>query len=52
MPVRYTYQQVQDIFSQKKCILISEAYSNQLVKLDYTATCGHNNTICFTPLDI
>ena len=47
MPVRYTYQQVQDIFSQKKCILISEAYSNQLVKLDYTATCGHNNTICF-----
>ena len=46
MPTRYTYKQVQDIFSQKKCILISETYSNQLVKLDYTATCGHNNTIC------
>lgn len=45
MPIRYTYQQVQDIFSQKKCILISETYSNQLVKLDYTASCGHNNTI-------
>lgn len=46
MPVRYTYQQVQDIFSQKKCILISESYSNQLAKLNYNATCGHNNTIC------
>lgn len=46
MPIRYTYQQVRDIFSQKKCILISEVYSNQLSKLDYTATCGHNNTIC------
>jgi hypothetical protein len=45
MPVRYTYQQVQDIFSQRSCILISQSYTNQLEKLEYIATCGHINHI-------
>jgi hypothetical protein len=45
MPVRYTYQQVQDIFSQRSCILISQSYTNQLEKLEYIASCGHDNCI-------
>jgi hypothetical protein len=45
MPTRYTYKQVQDIFSQRSCILISKNYTNQLEKLEYTATCGHINNI-------
>ena len=45
MPIKYTYKQVQDTFTQNKCILISEQYVNQLGKLEYTATCGHNNII-------
>ena len=38
MPVKYTYKQVQDIFTQQKCILISEKYENQLGKLEYTSS--------------
>jgi hypothetical protein len=47
MPVKYTYKQVQDIFTEKGCILQTEIYKNQLGKLEYTATCGHNNIIIF-----
>ena len=47
MPVKYTYTQVQDTFTQKKCILISEKYENQLGKLEYTASCGHNSCVIF-----
>ena len=45
MPIRYTYQQVQDIFTQRSCVLISKSYTNQLEKLEYIATCGHINHI-------
>jgi hypothetical protein len=45
MPIKYTYKQVQDIFAQQKCILISEKYENQLGKLQYTASCGHENIV-------
>ena len=45
MPTRYTYNQVQDIFSQRSCGLLSTTYKNQLEKLEYTASCGHNNNI-------
>lgn len=45
MPVKYTYKQVQDIFSQKSCFLLTTIYKNQLEKLEYTASCGHNNNI-------
>jgi hypothetical protein len=45
MPIKYTYKQVQDIFSQKSCFLLSTIYKNQLEKLEYTASCGHNNNI-------
>jgi hypothetical protein len=47
MPVKYTFEQVQDTFSQKKCTLISKEYKNQLGKLEYTASCGHENCIIF-----
>jgi hypothetical protein len=45
MPIRYTYQQVQDIFSQRRCFLLTTTYKNQLEKLEYTALCGHINNI-------
>ena len=45
MPTKYTYQQVQDIFSQRNCILLSKTYTNQLQKLEYITSCGHNNNI-------
>lgn len=45
MPTKYTYTQVQDIFTQNKCILISEKYENQLGKLEYVASCGHTHNI-------
>ena len=45
MPTRYTYKQVQDIFIQHKCVLISEEYQNQLGKLEYVASCGHKNVV-------
>ena len=45
MPIKYTYKQVQDIFTQHNCILISEKYENQLGKLEYAASCGHNNIV-------
>jgi hypothetical protein len=43
MPIKYTFQQVQNIFEQKNCILRSTVYNNQLDKLLYTAVCGHTN---------
>lgn len=45
MPVKYTYNQVQNIFIQNNCILLSKIYENQLGKLEYIASCGHNNQI-------
>jgi len=45
MPIKYTYQQVQDIFSQRNCVLLSTTYNNQLEKMEYTASCSHNNHI-------
>ena len=45
MPVKYTYKQVQDIFTENKCILVSEKYENQLGKLEYIACCGHTHNI-------
>ena len=47
MPTKYTLKQVQDKFAESKCVLISEKYENQLGKLDYIASCGHNNLIVF-----
>ena len=47
MPIKYTYKQVQDTFTQNKCILISKNYENQCGKLRYIASCGHNNDINF-----
>jgi NAD+--asparagine ADP-ribosyltransferase len=45
MPIKYTYAQVQDIFNQNKCILVSQKYENQLGKLEYVASCGHIHNI-------
>ena len=45
MPNKYTYTQVQDIFTQNKCILVSQKYENQLGKLEYIACCGHPHNI-------
>lgn len=45
MPTKYTLEQVKNIFEQNNCLLKSETYDNQLGKLNYVATCGHNNTI-------
>lgn len=45
MPLTYTYPQVQDIFAQQNCVLISETYKNQLGKLEYTASCGHTHFV-------
>jgi len=44
MPKRYTFEEVQSIFTEKNCILQSNSYTNQTCKLEYTATCGHTNT--------
>jgi hypothetical protein len=45
MPTKYIYTQVQYIFTQNKCLLLSEKYENQLGKLEYIASCGHNNCV-------
>lgn len=45
MPIKYTYKQVQQIFEQKGCTLQTAIYINQIDKLSYIATCGHNNSI-------
>ena len=47
MPTKYTLEQVKNIFEENKCLLITETYDNQLGKLNYLASCGHNNTISF-----
>ena len=43
MPIKYTLGQVINFFEQKNCKLISDTYKNQLDKLHYSASCGHNN---------
>jgi hypothetical protein len=45
MPIKYTYTHVQDIFTQNKCILVSQKYENQLGKLEYIASCGHTHNV-------
>ena len=45
MPTKYTLEQVKNIFEQNKCSLKTETYENQYDKLNYIASCGHNNII-------
>jgi hypothetical protein len=47
MPARYTYEQVFTIFESNKTHLLDSKYINQLQKLNYIATCGHQNSITF-----
>ena len=47
MPTKYTYTQVQEIFTKNNCILKSETYENQTKKLEYIASCGHVNSNIF-----
>ena len=47
MPIRYTYQEVKDAFTQKNCVLISETYENQLGKLECISSCGHHSCVNF-----
>lgn len=47
MPTKYTLKQVQDTFTQKKCILLTQNYESQLCKLDYIASCGHTTCVVF-----
>lgn len=47
MPKSYTLKQVKQIFLDKNCILKSDSYKNQLCKLDYIASCGHENSVAF-----
>jgi hypothetical protein len=41
MPKRYTFEEVQKIFTDKNCVLQSTSYTNQICKLEYIASCGH-----------
>lgn len=45
MPIRYTYEQVKEIFAKNNCTLVSETYVNQLGNLDYIASCGHKHVV-------
>jgi hypothetical protein len=45
MPIRYTYEQVNDIFAKNNCILVSKTYVNQLGNLEYIASCGHKHVV-------
>lgn len=45
MPIKYTYTQVQEIFTKKNCILKSETYENQTKKLEFIASCGHIHNV-------
>lgn len=47
MPARYTYEQVFTIFESNKCVLLDTKYINQLQKLNYIASCGHQNSVTF-----
>ena len=44
MPIRYTLEQVKTIFETNQCLLLDTEYSNLLGKLNYVASCGHNNS--------
>lgn len=44
MPKRYTFEEVQKIFTDNNCVLQSTSYVNQLCKLEYIASCGHVHT--------
>ncbi len=45
MPIRYTFEQVVNIFESNKCVLLDTKYKNQLQNLNYIASCGHQNSI-------
>ena len=45
MPIKYTMEQVTEIFEKNNCKLISETYKNQVDNLNYVASCGHTNII-------
>jgi hypothetical protein len=45
MPKSYTLDEVKNFFADKKCIILSDSYVNQLQKLDYIASCGHNHKV-------
>jgi hypothetical protein len=47
VPTRYTLDQVKNTFEQNGCVLLDETYVNQLEKLKYIASCGHENTSSF-----
>jgi hypothetical protein len=47
MPTRYTFEQVKNTFVQSGCTLLEETYLNQLEKLKYIVSCGHENTTSF-----
>lgn len=45
MPVRYTLEEVVEIFKSNNCTLLDSNYTNQLQKLHYIASCGHSNIV-------
>ena len=47
MPTKYTLEYVKKYFEENNCKLLETEYINQLQKLKYIASCGHNHIICF-----
>ena len=47
MPTKYTLEYVKKYFEENDCKLLETEYINQLQKLKYIASCGHNHIICF-----
>jgi len=44
MRQKYTIEKVTNIFLDRGCVLLEKKYINQYEKLNYIASCGHNNT--------
>jgi hypothetical protein len=47
MPTKFTIEQVKNKFTENGCVLLDNTYKNTSQKLNYTASCGHANTIVF-----
>ena len=47
MPTKYTIEKVANKFIENGCVLLETNYVNHTQKLNYTASCGHNNAIIF-----
>ncbi len=45
MPTKYTYEQVTNLFAKNNCVLKTDNYVNQLQKLNYIASCGHESNV-------